>query len=82
MGYRLRESSGGLTPHLMDEGTALVDWWMWKSNGTLGTLRYLREVYWHQLISQGSLLAVATVFQRTVWEGKVRCEHCLWPAWA
>lgn len=44
---------------------------MWKSNGTLGTLRYPREVYWHQLISQGSLLAVATVFRITVWEGKV-----------
>lgn len=42
--------------------TDLVDWSTWESDSALGTLRYLRGLYWHRLISQGSLLAVATVF--------------------
>lgn len=43
---------------------ALVGWSARKSDDALGTMECLREVYWHRLISQGTLLAAATTFPK------------------
>lgn len=43
---------------------ALVGWSARKSNDALGTVGCLREVYWHRLISQGTLLAAATTLPK------------------
>lgn len=54
---------------------ALEDWLLWKSEGALGTLRCLREVYWHQLISQGVFAGTGhCILKNCVRREGVMCE--------